>query len=56
MTGRRAADEVLQLAASAEASSHHPLALAVMAEARRRSLPLANVRDAAPLPGRGCTG
>jgi P-type Cu+ transporter len=53
LLGKRSADEVLRLAASAELASHHPLALAVIAEARRRSLPLAKVHDAVLLPGAG---
>jgi P-type Cu+ transporter len=53
VTGSRSDDEVLRLAASAEAASRHPLALAVIAEAKRRSLPLATVQDTVVLPGAG---
>ena len=55
VTGGRSADEVLRLAASAEAASRHPLAAAVIEEARRRSLPLFEPRDSTLLPGAGVT-
>jgi Cu+-exporting ATPase len=45
--------DVLRLAASAESASHHPLALAVAAEARRRGLDLAQAGDVRVLPGAG---
>ncbi len=44
---------VLRLAASAEASSHHPLAAVVVAEARRRSVELVDPIEATILPGAG---
>ena len=53
VTGGRSPDEVLLLAASAEAASRHPLALALIEEARRRSLSLLEARDATLLPGAG---
>jgi Cu+-exporting ATPase len=53
VTGGRSADEVLSLAASAEGVSRHPLATAVIEEARRRSLPLVEARDATLLSGAG---
>ena len=55
VTGSRSADQVLLLAASAEATSRHPLALALIEEARRRSLALFEVRDATLLAGAGVT-
>ncbi len=48
-----AADEVLALAAAAEARSEHPLARAILAEAAARGLTLAAAEDASALPGRG---
>ena len=50
------ADEVLLLAASLEQGSEHPLAEAIVAEARRRSLPLGNAEDFDSLTGRGVQG
>jgi P-type Cu+ transporter len=52
-TGGEGEDEVLRLAASAEAASRHPLALALLEEARRRALPLCEPRAATVLPGAG---
>ena len=51
--GDRSPDQVLLLAASAEATSRHPLALALIEEARRQSLLLLLAREAALLPGAG---
>jgi Cu+-exporting ATPase len=51
--GGRPEDEVLRLAASAEAPSRHPLAAAVTEEARRRTLPFLEPRDSMLLPGAG---
>ncbi|HVX85490.1 MAG TPA: heavy metal translocating P-type ATPase, partial [Phycisphaerae bacterium] len=48
--------EVLRMAASVEAGSEHPLAGAVVAEARRRGLALGSVSDFAAMPGRGVSG
>ncbi|MGK5673267.1 heavy metal translocating P-type ATPase [Micromonospora sp. URMC 106] len=48
-------DEAVRLAAAAEQHSEHPLAAAVVAEARRRHLPLPPVHDVTALPGRGVT-
>ncbi|HVS73458.1 MAG TPA: heavy metal translocating P-type ATPase [Phycisphaerae bacterium] len=48
--------EVLRMAASVEAGSEHPLAGAVVAEARRRGLVLESVHDFAAAPGRGVSG
>jgi Cu+-exporting ATPase len=50
------ADEVLRLAASLEQGSEHPLAEAIVAEARRRGLPLGNAEDFDSLTGRGVRG
>ena len=52
-TGRHSADDVLRLAASAELASRHPIAGAVIDEARRRSLPLFDIQSAELLPGTG---
>ena len=53
VTGGGSPDQVLLLAASAEAASRHPLALALIEEARRRSLLLIEARDASLLSGAG---
>jgi Cu+-exporting ATPase len=47
------ADELLRLAASAESSSEHPLARAVLGEARKRKLALAPATGFAAEPGAG---
>ena len=52
-SGTLDADEVLALAASVEASSEHPLAKAIVAEAAARSLPVARAESFASLAGRG---
>ena len=46
-------DLILQYAASAEALSDHPSALAIVKEAKRRDLDLLNVDDFLNLPGKG---
>ena len=46
-------DELLRLAASAEASSEHPLAAAVVDAAKARSLALSDVTDFNAVPGHG---
>ncbi len=46
-------DELLRLAASAEAGSEHPLGEAIVNEARRRGLPLAPFSGFEAKPGRG---
>jgi P-type Cu+ transporter len=51
--GGRDEASVLRLAASAEAASRHPLAAAVVAEARRRSFELLEPIEATVLPGAG---
>jgi len=48
--------EVLRLAASLEQGSEHPLAEAILAEARHRSLAIAQVQDFDSLTGRGVRG
>jgi Cu+-exporting ATPase len=53
--GRSEAD-VLSLAASLERSSEHPLAAAIIAAARDRSLPLADPAEFASVTGKGVTG
>jgi Cd2+/Zn2+-exporting ATPase len=52
LDGRDAA-EVLTLAAAVERHSQHPVARALVREARHRGTPLPEVRDFAMLPGRG---
>ena len=47
------ADELLRLAASAERGAEHPLAAAVVAEARRRSLKLTEATAFQAIPGLG---
>ena len=47
---------LLQLAASVEQSSEHPLARAIVDAAKARSLPLADVSGFASRPGKGATG
>ena len=46
-------DELLRLAASAEGSSEHPLAQAVVDAAKERALPLVNATDFQAVPGHG---
>jgi Cu+-exporting ATPase len=49
-------DQVLQLAASLEQSSEHPLAEAILAEAKRRNLTLTKVEDFNSVTGMGVRG
>src|SRR5690606_34184895 len=49
-------DELLGLAASLQATSSHPLALAVLAKARERGIVATPAREATALPGRGLQG
>jgi len=46
-------DRILQLAASLESHSEHPIGAAIVAEARRRGLPLSAVTGFQALPGLG---
>lgn len=46
-------DEMLKIAASAEKSSEHPLAEAVVEEAKNRNLSLYNVQNFEAIPGQG---
>jgi len=48
--------DVLQLAASLEKGSEHPLAAAIVAEAVRRGLTLAEAEEFRSIPGKGVTG
>ncbi len=50
------AAELLRLAASLEKASEHPLAGAIVSEARKRGLPLASPSDFRMVPGKGVTG
>jgi Cu+-exporting ATPase len=50
------ADEVLRLAASLDQGSEHPLADAIVAEARRRNLPLSPADDFESVTGLGVRG
>ncbi len=52
----RTEGEVLGLAASLEKGSEHPLAAAIVAEAARRGLPLAEAEAFRAVPGKGVTG
>jgi Cu+-exporting ATPase len=52
---RHSTSEILALAASLERYSEHPLAEAVIAEAKARGLPLDGARDFAAIPGKGVT-
>jgi Cu+-exporting ATPase len=49
-------DDVLRLAASLDQGSEHPLADAIVAEARRRNLPLSKAADFKSIPGQGVQG
>lgn len=49
-------DEVLRLAASLDLASHHVVAEALVAEARRRNLPLSPPDSVVELPGTGLSG
>ena len=51
--GGRDEETLLRLAASAEAASRHPLAAAVVDEAKRRSIALLDATEATVLPGAG---
>ena len=55
-TGRFDETEALRLAASVERASEHPLALAIVAAARERNLPLANVSEFDSPTGKGAIG
>jgi len=49
-------EEVLQLAASVDAKSEHFIAIAILREARKRNIPLLDVKEFARIPGRGAKG
>ena len=49
-------DDLLRLAASLDAGSEHPLAAAIVAEARRRDLPLSRATDFESVTGAGVRG
>ncbi len=46
-------DDVIQLAASVEQGTRHPLAAAILAEATHRQLPLMDIMDSSTTPGLG---
>ncbi|HTW41917.1 MAG TPA: cation-translocating P-type ATPase [Solirubrobacteraceae bacterium] len=48
-----ATQQLLALAAGAEAGSEHPVALAIVAAARARAIPLAGAREFRSIPGQG---
>jgi cation transport ATPase len=48
--------DLLAHAAALEANSGHPLAKAIVAEAKRQNLPALQAADFEALPGRGATG
>ncbi len=50
------ADEALRIAASLETYSEHPLARAIVAEAKKRNLALARTYEFTVLPGKGIEG
>ncbi len=52
----KTAEEVLQVAASLEQGSTHPLAAALIEEAKRRGLSLDAPQEATAVPGRGMAG
>jgi P-type Cu+ transporter len=52
----RTASEILQLAASLEQGSSHPLAAALVAEAKARGLQLEAPQDVLAVPGKGMSG
>jgi Cu+-exporting ATPase len=54
--GRLGENDILQLAASLERSSEHPLAAAIVAAARERDLPLAEAKDFDSPVGKGVVG
>ncbi len=54
--GALAVDEMLRLAASVERHATHPLAIALVNEARNRQLALTEVADYLPHPGLGVSG
>jgi Cu+-exporting ATPase len=55
-TGRFGENDLLQLAASLERSSEHPLAAAIVAAAKERNLPLAESKDFDSPVGKGVVG
>jgi Cd2+/Zn2+-exporting ATPase len=55
-TGSIGEDDLVRLAAAIESGSTHPLAGAVMAEARRRRLHWEKPGDVTAIPGKGITG
>ena len=49
-------DELISIAASLEKPSEHPLAEAILAEARCRNILIKDIRDFSAIPGRGVEG
>ena len=52
----KSAEEVLQLAATIDSQSEHPLALAIVAEAKKRGLSQRPIKDFERIPGKGSKG
>ena len=52
----RSEGEVLRLAAALEAGSSHPLAIAILAAAAERGIPIIAARDGSAIGGKGVTG
>lgn len=52
----RSEEDVLRLAASLEAGSNHPLALAILREAEERGVAYSAATDASAVPGKGVLG
>ena len=51
--GKKSSDEILKYAASVDSQSEHPIARAITAEAKKRSLDILPVKNAHRLPGKG---
>ena len=52
----RSEREVIELAASVETGSSHPLALAIIERAKAHAIPMRNATEAKAIPGQGVTG
>ena len=56
IAGSRDVSQVLSLAAALEQGSSHPLAIAILAEAKAKGVPIPPVLGAKAVPGKGITG